>query len=144
MTKERYKSGRHLPRVKRAAKVRLGAYLVLSALCDRSSYKRPEVTITKRQIANITGLERKAIQRGLSLLRERGVITAIEGLDGGRGMAVTYRLNIVGEDQGAGQTPDKVRKCPPQWTASWHKDRGIDYAMDRKRRYEAGEDFEDE
>lgn len=142
MTKERYKSGHFLPKVKAAAKVRIGAWQVLTALCDRSEYDRPEVTITKKQIARITGLERKAIQRGLSALRERGVIAAIEGAEGGRGVAVTYRLNIVGEATETPETEPKKRPCPPDLFARWHKLHGMDEAIRRKRRYEGGEDIE--
>ena len=60
-TKERYKSGQHLPRVKQAAGVRLGTYIVLSIMCDRSEYDRPEVTISKREISEKTTLCPKTV-----------------------------------------------------------------------------------
>ena len=138
MTKDRYKSGYHLPRVKKAAKVRMGEWQVLSALCDRSEYDRPEVTITKNQIHEITGLERKAIQRGLAGLRAKGVIEPILGFAGGKGVAVTYRLVIVGQGgetqpQGNGAGGDF-----PSFEKWQHEQGGIkrsfsDYLAEKKR-----------
>jgi hypothetical protein len=142
MTTERYKSGHHLPRVKRAAKVRMGAWQVLSALGDRSEFDRPEVTITKMQIHKATGLERKAIQRGLAELRAKGVITAIDGAEGGRGVAVTYRLNIIADATEQTAQEQIKRKCPPELFSRWHKMHGLDEAIYRKNRYESGENIQ--
>lgn len=140
MSGERYKSGRHLPAVKRAAGVRLGTWLVLAALCDRAEYDSPTVTITKDQISEITGLERKAVQRGLSKLRAKGVIVPTQGFAGGKGVAVTYTLEIIGQGaETATEKPERARKCPPALVSKWHKFKGMAEALERKRRYEDGE-----
>lgn len=138
MSGDRYKSGGHLPRVKSAAKVRMGEWQVLSALCDRSEYDRPEVTITKNQIHEITGLERKAIQRGLAGLREKGVIVPTQGFAGGKGVAVTYSLVIVGQGDNSQPQGESGAGDYPSFTQWQHEQGGIkrnygDYLSDKKR-----------
>lgn len=138
MSDDVYKSGHHLPRVKHASGVRLGAWLVLAALCDRSSYKKPEVTITKAQISKITGLERKAVQRGLAKLRSKGVIEPIKGFAGGAGVATTYRLVVIGQGGELQPQEDAGEGIFPSFEKWQDQQGGIkrsysDYLADRKR-----------
>lgn len=141
-TKERYKNGQYLPKVKQAAGVRLGTYIVLSIMCDRSEYDRPEVTISKREISEKTTLCPKTVKSALQYLRKIGAIVPIKGFAGGSGVATTYRLCIVGEGERSIDQLPKGRVCPPKMFSDWHRKLGIAEAMSRKKRYEAGEDLE--
>lgn len=142
MTSPKYKSGQYLPRVKQAACVRLGVYIVLSIMCDRSEFDRPEVTITKREICEKTTLCAKTVKNALKHLRKIGAIVPIQGFQGGSGVATTYRLCIVGEGERPLDQIAQGRVCPPLVFAQWHRELGISEAMHRKRRYESGEDVE--
>lgn len=107
MKKGSYSHGSHVHFVMKSSKARCGARSVLGVLCLRSEFDRPEVKITKDQLAEFTGLERKAVQKALRDLREEGVIVPIRNFEGGRGNAVTYRLEVVG--QGDAETPKDDR-----------------------------------
>ena len=98
-----YSHGSHTLKVMKGSKARCGGRSVLSVMCMRSEFKKPEVTITKQQLANLTGLERKAVQRALVFLRDEGSIIPIAHFEGGSGHAVTYRLVALG--QGAEPEP---------------------------------------
>lgn len=97
-----YSHASHTNRVLRSSVVRLGGRLVLQCLCRRAEFDRPDVTITKGQIGKDTGLERKAIQRALSNLRDEGSIVPVKDFVGGRGNAVTYKLVDVGPKEETG------------------------------------------
>ena len=97
MRSDNYSHGSHTAKVLRSSKAKYGAFSVLSLLCHRAEYDKPEVTITKAQLSAVTGLERKAVQRALRDLRDAGSIVPIKHFEGGKGNAVTYQLVIVGQ-----------------------------------------------
>ena len=97
----------HTLRVMKGSKARCGARSVLSVMCMRSEFSKPEVTIAKSELIKLTGLERKAVQKALVFLRSEKSIVPIAHFEGGSGKAVTYRLDAIG--QGAEQL-----EKPPQ------------------------------
>lgn len=139
MARSDYSHGSHTTKVIRASRARCGARSVLLALIARAEYQKPEVTITKAQIARLTGLERKAVQKALVFLRSEKTIVPIAHFEGGRGNAVTYRLEIVGQgaetpDSNAGAGPKRV--LDPAEFGRIMKADGIDAAMAAKKAYE--------
>lgn len=108
---KRYTHQGHTNRVLAASKSRNGQRMVLLEMCRNAEFDRPEVTITKPQICNFTDLDRKTVQRAIRFLIEEGSIRAIRNPQGGRGVAVTYELVIVGGSQPDPQSEsDRVRR----------------------------------
>lgn len=100
MTKAyKYSHAGHTSKVIKSSGVRMASLIILQYLCARAEFELPEVTITKAQIENALGLERKAVQRGLATLRRLGIIVPKRGFEGGRGVAVTYSLIDIKADQ---------------------------------------------
>jgi len=135
--KDRYSHASHTYAVKRGASelgVRLGSRIVLDCLCDRAEFDRPQVTITKPQIVKHTGLERKAVQRGLQYLRELGVIDVLRGIEGGRGKAVTYALVVKGNKAKDPLKQKSAGLTASQWArhAQIMKDERCDYGSAMK------------
>jgi hypothetical protein len=113
-------------------------------MCARAEYDRPETTVTREFLATRLGYTIKTVKGALRELRAEGSIVPIAGFAGGRGIATTYRLEVVG--QGAAYVdPDagKGRPCPPAIFSRWHRLHGMSAAMTMKKRYEAGETVED-
>lgn len=106
-TGEKYNHARHTGQVVKASKARNGGKTVLFYMCSRAEFDRPEVTITKEQIQNVTGQDRKTVQRALAFLRDEGSIVPIDGFAGGKGRAVTYKLVVIGT------TADTVPQADP-------------------------------
>lgn len=137
--KRDYSHASHTLKVLKASGAKYCANRVLLVMCMRSEFDKPEVTITKREIAALTKLERKAVQKGLRMLKEEGSIVPIANLEGGSGNAVTYRLDVVGQGgHGApveeGQGPK--RRFPASEFSRIHKADGLGAAMDAKRAFE--------
>ncbi len=107
MSKDNYSHAAHTLKVLKGSKARCGGRAVLSVMCMRAEFKKPEVTITKAQITSLTGLERKAVQRALAFLRDEGSIVPVAHFEGGSGHAVTYRLEALG--QGSDDAPKADR-----------------------------------
>lgn len=108
MPKDEYSHASHTLKVLKSSKARCGGRAVLSVMCMRSEFKKPEVTITKAQISKLTGLERKAVQRALVFLRDEGTIVPVAHFEGGSGHAVTYRLDVVGQGDAEGPKDDRA------------------------------------
>lgn len=102
-----YSHSSHTLKVMKGSKARCGGRSVLSVMCMRSEFNRPEVTISKSELIKLTGLERKAVQKALVFLRAEKSIVPIAHFEGGSGKAVTYRLDVIG--QGAEQTKEPQR-----------------------------------
>ncbi len=67
---------------------------VLMYMCKLSDFDRPEVTLTKSQIAQVTKLSHKSVQRAIKTLVSGGTLEIIDNARGGRGNAPRYRLLI--------------------------------------------------
>ncbi|PIE10518.1 MAG: hypothetical protein CSA72_08405 [Rhodobacterales bacterium] len=102
-----YRPRMHINRVLSASGSRLSARIVLQCLCHNAEFDRPEVTISRPQIAEQTLLCRNSILDALKILKEEGSITPIRNLAGGRGKAVTYRLQPAGQGATAGTNAAK-------------------------------------
>ncbi len=88
-----YRPRTHLNKVLAASFSTHSERHILLCLCWRAEFDRPEVTITKRQIAAMTGLSVGHIAASLRSLESEGSITVIRNRFGGRSRAPTYRLS---------------------------------------------------
>ncbi len=89
-----YRPRAYMNAVLKASSATHSARHVLHVMCWRAEFDRPEVTITKPQIAEETGLHVKTIREGIRALRTEGSIEVIHNRRGGRGNAPTYRLLV--------------------------------------------------
>ena len=89
-----YKPRAHMNAVLNASSSTHSARLVLLVMCWRAEFNRPEVTITKPQIAEETGLDRRTVLRAIRLLESEGTVEIVHNKIGGRGNAPTYRLKV--------------------------------------------------
>ena len=89
-----YRPRAYLNRVLDASSSTHSARAVLMVMCWQAEFDRPEVTITKPQIEEMTGLDRRTVMRGLRLLEAEGTITVLAHRLGGRGCAPRYRLCV--------------------------------------------------
>ena len=109
----KYSHARHVDRVVKASKSRCAARTVLLEACRRADFKKPETTVTKNQLEEMLGYSRKTIQRALQFLKDEGSLWPVRNVEGGRGKAVTYRLQVI-QDEAAeaapqpGAEPDEV------------------------------------
>lgn len=139
---ERYTPASHIDRVIKGSSARNSARVLLLEICRRSEFDKPESTFTKEQVSETTQLSPTSVVRALRELRKEGVIVPVKGYTGGRGVAATYRLCIVGEGPEAAPEP-KGRKVSVERFSDWCKRHGYDGAAERKRRYENGETIDD-
>ncbi len=133
-----YSHASHTTKVLKSSKARCGQRMVLQCMCARADFKKPEVVITKNQISDYTGLERKAVQRAIKFLREEGTIRPIAGERGGKGVAVRYQLvNIrpdANEGDERGQKSADIDRRSKQYRdtlARIMSERGVDYGTAR-------------
>ena len=89
-----YKPRTYMNAVLRASRSTHSARAVLLVMCWQSEFNRPEVTITKPQIAQETGLSDWSIRMAIRRLKSEGSIEVVRNRLGGRGNAPTYRLNV--------------------------------------------------
>ncbi len=87
-----YRPRQYLNRVLAASSSTHSARSVLIVMCWQAEFDRPEVTITKPQIAEMTGLTTQTVRVSLRLLCNTGSIEVLTNHLGGRGKAPTYRL----------------------------------------------------
>jgi len=80
--------------VLKASRSTHSARAVLLVMCWRADFNRPEVTITKPQIAEETGLDRRTVLRALRVLESEGTVEIVHNKLGGRGNAPRYRLRV--------------------------------------------------
>jgi len=80
--------------VLKASRSTHSARAVLLVMCWRAEFNRPEVTITKPQIADETGLSDWSIRKAIRQLESEGAIEVVRNRMGGRGKAPTYRLHV--------------------------------------------------
>lgn len=99
MGAEPYRPRRHINRVLGGSKSRHSTRLVLEILCRLAEFDRPEVTVTKPQLRDESGLCANTVRAAMRELREAGTIVPIKNKLGGRGNAVTYRLIAMAEDR---------------------------------------------
>ena len=109
MSDETYKPRAYMNAVLKASSATHSAAHVLRVMCWRADWDRPEVTITKPQIADETGLKERAVQYALKLLREDQSIEVIHNGLGGRGNAPTYRLLVA--DKGSNNCTKGSNNC---------------------------------
>ena len=113
-----YRSRTHMNRVLAAAQVSLSEQQVLMVMCWQAEFDRPEVTISKPQIAAMTGRHVKTVQICLRRLINRGIIKVIYNGLGGRSRCPTYRLIVIhkGESElpkGESEVPKGESGTPP-------------------------------
>lgn len=104
-----YKRQKHLNAVIACSGVHHAARHVLEVLCRISEFDRPEVTITKPQIQDETGLCPNTVRAALRALKARGLAQPIRNRKGGRGIAVTYRLTAMQDDASPAPRPAAAR-----------------------------------
>jgi hypothetical protein len=109
----KYSHARHVDRVLKASKSRGAARTVLLEACRRADFKKPETTVTKNQLQEMLGYHRKTIQRALRFLKDEGSLLPVRNVEGGRGNAVTYRLQVIEAVAVAG-VEDEVPEAAPQ------------------------------
>ena len=80
--------------VLKASRSTHSARAVLLFMCWQADFNRPEVTITKAQIAEGTGLNRRTVLRALRVLESEGTVQIVHNKLGGRGNAPRYRLRV--------------------------------------------------
>ncbi|MBI1220131.1 MAG: hypothetical protein GC186_16460 [Rhodobacteraceae bacterium] len=108
MASETYRRQRHVGAVVAGSGTRHSTRLVLEILCRLSEFDRPEVTTTKPQLVEESGLYRDTVYAAIRELREAGIILPVRNAKGGRGNAVTYRLLA----RGAELTPSTTTADP--------------------------------
>lgn len=69
----------------------------LLAILWCAEFDRPEVTFTVQQIAEFAVCDETTAKRHIRELRKCNIITPIQNFAGGRGNAVTYRVNPQGQ-----------------------------------------------
>lgn len=96
---QKYSHASHIDKVLKASKApaRQVARAVLQEACRRAEFDKPETTFTREQIEKAIRAERKSVQRGLKFLKDEGSLLPIRKIEGGRGNAVTYRLQAIGQ-----------------------------------------------
>lgn len=109
----KYSHARHVDRVVKASKSRCAARTVLLEACRRADFKKPETTVTKNQLEEMLGYDRKTIQRALKFLKDEGSLLPVRNVEGGRGKAVTYRLQVIEAVAVAG-VEDEAPEAAPQ------------------------------
>ena len=82
-----YKPRSHMNAVLSDSRSTHSARLVLLVMCWRAEFNRPEVTITRPQIEEETGLSRWTVFEALRFLKHEGTITVLRNQRGGRGNA---------------------------------------------------------
>jgi hypothetical protein len=107
----KYSHARHVDRVLKASKSRGAARTVLLEACRRADFKKPETTVTKNQLQEMLGYHRKTIQRALRFLKDEGSLLPVRNVEGGRGNAVTYRLQVI---EAVAGVPDEAPEAAPQ------------------------------
>lgn len=140
----KYSHARHIDKVLKGSQLKYSARAVLQEICRRAEFDRPESTITKPQLMRILGYDVKTIKHALAALRGEGCIVPIAGFEGGKGRATTYRLVALGQgtEEEAEEAGQGARKCPPELFMHWHKHLGMTEAMQLLKRYEAGEELD--
>ena len=111
MSDGKYSHARHVDRVVKASKSRCAARTVLLEACRRADFKKPETTVTKNQLEEMLGYSRKTIQRALQFLKDEGSLWPVRNVQGGRGNAVTYRLQVI---EAVAGVPDEAAEAAPQ------------------------------
>jgi hypothetical protein len=86
---------------------------VLLEACRRADFKKPETTVTKNQLGEVLGYDRKTIQHALKVLKDEGSLLPVRNVEGGRGKAVTYRLQVI-EAMAVAGVEDEVPEAAPQ------------------------------
>lgn len=76
---------------------------ILRIMWDRADYHAPRVTITKEQIMREARCSLKTVKVALQTLRAEGSVKPVAGIKGGRRVATTYRLQVVGGGKNAAQ-----------------------------------------
>ena len=72
-----------------------------------------KTTVTKNQLEEMLGYDRKTIQRALKFLKDEGSLLPVRNVEGGRGKAVTYRLQVI-EAMAVAGVEDEVPEAAPQ------------------------------
>ena len=111
MSDGKYSHARHVDRVLKASKSRCAARAVLLEACRRAEFGKPETTVTKNQLQEVLGYNRKTIQHALKVLKDEGSLLPVRNVEGGRGKAVTYRLQVI---EAVAGIPDGVPEAAPQ------------------------------
>jgi hypothetical protein len=109
----KYSHARHVDRVLKASKSRCAARTVLLEACRRADFGKPETTVTKNQLEEVLGYSRKTIQHALKVLKDEGSLLPVRNVEGGRGKAVTYRLQVI-EAMAVAGVEDEVPEAAPQ------------------------------
>jgi len=110
--KKKYQPRKHINRVLEATKASYSVYSVLQALCHAAEFDRPEVTITRTQLEKAARRSRNTVLDALRFLKAEGTIVPIKNPEGGRGNAVTYKLQVIGhEAQAPAQEPDEAAQA---------------------------------
>jgi len=104
MSDGKYSHARHVDLVLKASKSRGAARTVLLEACRRADFGKPETTVTKNQLEEMLGYHRKTIKRALRFLKDEGSLWPVRNVEGGRGKAVTYRLQVI-QDEAAEAAP---------------------------------------
>jgi hypothetical protein len=91
-----YSYASHTHKVLQASKATRAARAVLAEMCRSSEFNKPTVTITKPQLVDACRYSMKTIKEALKVLLEEGSIEGIMNQQGGRGVAPTYRLVVIG------------------------------------------------
>ncbi len=89
-----YRPRAYMNAVLKASSATHSARHVLHVMCWRAEFDRPEVTISKPQIAEETRLGLWSIRMALRLLEREGSIAVIRNKFGGGWTAPTYRLLV--------------------------------------------------
>jgi len=114
---KKYQRQKHINAVMKKSGAKYSVQAILMAMCSRSEFDAPTVTITKAEIFFlIGGLHRRYIMGGLRQLEADGVIEVIKNGQGGHGIAPTYLLKVRRdgkeakiEEYGAEAAPGRVR-----------------------------------
>ena len=94
-----YRPRAYMNRVLDASTATHSAAHVLRVMCWQAEFDRPEVSITKPQIVEMTGLHRVTVGKAIRSLKLEGSIEVIHNGLGGRSRCPTYRLLITHKGQ---------------------------------------------
>ena len=92
MSEETYRYRKYCNAVMAASSSKHSTKHVLRIMCWQSEFDRPDVTITKPQLASLAGIHTETVRVALRYLEAEGSIKVIYNGLGGRGNAPTYRL----------------------------------------------------
>lgn len=135
--KATYSHAAHMDAAIKSSKARNRARVVLLEAIRRASFGKPETTFTKEQIIETTGLCLRTVRMALCDLRGEGVLVPVRNFEGGRGKAVTYRIEIVGAASGS-ETKAKPEKLPIAVFSRWVTMHGYDKAREMQVNFERG------